>query len=67
MLRLLVVFFSTEGPQDKDIIGKVILMTLSDEGPRDEDLVWKQQRRLPKLPPKDDSFGLAQAEEEKTS
>ena len=39
--RQLRVFFSAEGPQDKDIIGKVILRTLSVEGPQDKDLVWK--------------------------
>jgi hypothetical protein len=33
------VFFSAEGPQDKYIIGKVILRTLSVEGPRDKDTV----------------------------
>jgi hypothetical protein len=36
---LLGVFLSAEGPQDKDIIGKVILKTLSAECPRDEDTV----------------------------
>jgi hypothetical protein len=38
------VFFSAEGPQDKDTIGKVILKTFffSAEAPQDEDLVWKQ-------------------------
>jgi hypothetical protein len=38
------VFFSGEGPQDKDTIDKVILKTFffSVEGPQDEDLVWKQ-------------------------
>jgi hypothetical protein len=41
---LLGVFFSAEGPQDKDTIGKVILRTLSlsAEGPQDEGLVCKQ-------------------------
>jgi hypothetical protein len=33
---LLGVFFSTEGPQDNGITGKVILRILSAEGPRDE-------------------------------
>jgi hypothetical protein len=47
------VFFSTEGPQDKDTIGKVILKTFffSAEGPQEEDLVWKQRWQVPKLPP----------------
>jgi cytochrome c oxidase assembly protein Cox11 len=42
---LLVVFFSAEGPQDKDTIGKVILnlvwrfLFFSVEGPQGEDLV----------------------------
>jgi hypothetical protein len=57
---MLGVFFSTEGPQDKGIIAKVILRTLSTEDPWDEDTVWKQQWRIPKLPPKDDNFDLKQ-------
>jgi hypothetical protein len=36
---LLGVFFSAEGPQDKGITGKVMLMILSTEGPRDEDII----------------------------
>jgi hypothetical protein len=36
---LLGVFFSVEGPQDKGIIGTMMLRILSVEGPQDEDIV----------------------------
>jgi hypothetical protein len=47
------VFFSAEGPQDKDTIDKVIMKTFffSVKGHQDEDLVWKQQWQVLKLPP----------------
>jgi hypothetical protein len=47
------VFFSAEGPQDKDTIDKVILKNFffSVEGPQDEDLIWKREWQVPKLPP----------------
>jgi hypothetical protein len=49
---LLGVFFSAEGLQDKDTIGKVILETFffKIEAPQDKGLVWKQQWQVPKLP-----------------
>jgi hypothetical protein len=59
-MLLLGVIFSAEGPQDKCVIGKMILRTLSTEGTRDENTVWKLRWRIPKLPLKDDSFGLKQ-------
>jgi hypothetical protein len=44
------VFFSAEGPQDKDTSAKWFWrLSFSAEGPQDEDLVWKQQRQVPKL------------------
>ena len=49
---MLGVFFSAEGPQDKDTISKVILETFffSAEAPQDEGLVWKQRWQVLKLP-----------------
>jgi hypothetical protein len=38
-MLLLGVIFSAEGPQDKCVIGKMILRTLSTEGTRDENTV----------------------------
>jgi hypothetical protein len=52
------VFFSTEGPQDKNIFGKIIqrlaeaIINLGFAS-QDEDLVYKQRCRMPKL----NSFG----------
>ena len=41
--QLLGVFFSVEGPQDEDIISKVMLrIFFPAEGPWDEDIVWKR-------------------------
>jgi hypothetical protein len=36
---LLLGVFSVEGPQDKDINGKVMLRIFPAEGPRDEDII----------------------------
>jgi hypothetical protein len=51
---LLGVFFSTEGPQNKNTFGKMNLGFTS----QDEDHVYKQRCRMPKL----NSFGSDQAE-----
>jgi hypothetical protein len=41
--QLLGVFFSAEGPQDEDIISKVMFrIFFLAEGTRDEDIIWKQ-------------------------
>jgi hypothetical protein len=37
--RVLGVFFSAKGPQDKGITGKVMLRILFTKGPRDEDTI----------------------------
>jgi hypothetical protein len=36
---LLGIFFFAEGPQDEDIIGKVMLKIFPTKGPRDEDII----------------------------
>jgi hypothetical protein len=56
------VFFSTEGPQDKNTFGKIIqrpaeAITNLSFASQDEDLVYKQRCRIPKL----NSFGSDQA------
>jgi hypothetical protein len=56
------VFFSTEGPQDKNIFGKIIqrlVEAIINPGfaSQDEDLMYKQRCRMPKL----NSFGSDQA------
>jgi hypothetical protein len=63
-LKLLGVFFSTEGPQDINTFGKMPqeVRPSSAEGPQDEDFGKKQQCRTPKL----SSFGSDQAKKEKT-
>jgi hypothetical protein len=64
---LLGVFFSTEGPQDKNTFGKIIqrpaeaIINLGSAS-QDEDLAYKQRCRMPKL----NGFGSDQAKKEKT-
>jgi hypothetical protein len=55
---LLGVFFSTEGPQDKNTFGKIIQRLAEATinfgfGSEDKDLVYKQHCKMPKL----NSFG----------
>jgi hypothetical protein len=59
---MLGVFFSTDGPQDKNTFGKIIQRLAEaiinlDFASRDEDPIYKQCYRMPK----DDSFGSVQA------
>jgi hypothetical protein len=58
------VFFSTEGPQDKNTFGKMTqeVSLSSAEGSQDEDLGKKQQCRTPKL----SSLSSDQAKKENT-
>jgi hypothetical protein len=61
------VFFTSEGPQDKNTFGKIIQMPVEaiinlDSASQDEDLAYKQRCRMPKL----NSFGSDQAKKEKT-
>jgi hypothetical protein len=39
--RMLGVFFSVEGPQDKGIANKEMLRILSAQGPQDKDTIWE--------------------------
>jgi hypothetical protein len=61
------VFFSTEGPKDKNTFGKILqrpaeaIINLGSAF-QDEDLVYKQRCRMPKL----SNFGSDQAKKEKT-
>jgi hypothetical protein len=55
---LLGVFFSTEGPQDKNTFGKIIQRPVEaiinlDSASQDKDLAYKQRYRMPEL----NSFG----------
>jgi hypothetical protein len=59
---LLGVFFSTEGPQDKNTFGKIIQRLVEaiinlGFASQDEDFVYKQRCRMPKL----NSFGSDQS------
>jgi hypothetical protein len=61
------IFFSTEGPQDKNTFGKIIQRSVEaivnlDSASQDEDLEYKQCCRMPNL----NSFGSDQAKKEKT-